>query len=43
MNHRIPEVGETKRTPYFDLNKVDYNWIEKTSNLKDLKAAYREL
>jgi len=27
----------------FDLNKVDYDWIEKTSNVKDLRAAYDAL
>ena len=31
------------RTPDFDINKVDYHWIEKTRNLKELKAAYKEL
>ena len=27
----------------FDLNKVDYDWIEKTNNVKELKAAYDAL
>ena len=27
----------------FDLNKVDYDWIEKTSNIKELKAAFDAL
>lgn len=27
----------------FDLNKVDYEWIEKNSNVKELKAAYDAL
>lgn len=29
--------------PKFDLNRVDYNWVAKTNNLKDLRAAYEEL
>ena len=32
-----------ERKPLFDLNKVDYKWIEKTNNVKELKAAYHEL
>jgi len=27
----------------FDLNKVDYDWIAKTSNVKELKGAYEAL
>jgi tetratricopeptide (TPR) repeat protein len=32
-----------KRTPKFDINKIDYGWIEKTSSLKELRLAYEEL
>jgi len=35
--------NDIEREKYFDLNKVDYDWIEKTKNLKELKAAYKEL
>ena len=31
------------RKPLFDINRVDYDWLKKTKNLKDLKAAYKEL
>ena len=27
----------------FDLNRVDYDWVEKTNNVKELKKAYRAL
>ena len=27
----------------FDINRVDYEWIAKTSNVKELKAAYKAL
>lgn len=32
-----------KRTPKFDLNKVDYEWIAACTNLKELKLAKEEL
>jgi hypothetical protein len=27
----------------FDLNKIDFDWIEKNSDVKELKKAYRAL
>lgn len=42
MNFNHSEEA-AKRTPKFDLNKIDYTWIEKTSNLKELRLAYEEL
>ena len=34
--------GETN-PGHFDINKVDYQWIEKNRNVKELKQAYRTL
>lgn len=41
--HTANNMESRDRTHDFDLNKVDYNWIEKTKNLKDLKQAYDAL
>ena len=35
--------GERKNKSQFDLKRVDYDWIEKTINVKDLKKAYDAL
>ena len=32
-----------ERMSNFDLNKVDYDWIAKTSNVKELRGAYEAL
>lgn len=40
MNHTAEKPD---RKPVFDINRVDYQWIEKTSNLKELRLAYQEL
>jgi hypothetical protein len=29
--------------PKFDLNKIDFEWVAQTNNIKELKAAYRAL
>lgn len=29
--------------PKFDIDKVDFEWVEKTNNVKELKAALRAL
>ena len=43
VNHREDKAREGKgREPYFDLNKVDYEWVEKCRSVKDLKAALKE-
>ena len=34
---------ERPRKHDFDINKIDYEWIEKTNKLKDLKLAYDAL
>ena len=36
-------VENRERKSNFDLNKVDYDWIAKTSNKKELKQAYKAL
>lgn len=43
MNQSHKEYQDKTRTPKFDLNKVDYEWIQKNRNLKELKLAYEEL
>jgi hypothetical protein len=43
MNLQHNSENREERKPTFDINKVDYNWIEKTNNVKELKAAYHEL
>jgi len=40
MHH---QAENRDREPEFDINRVDYQWIEKTRNIKELKAAYKEL
>jgi hypothetical protein len=40
VNHT--EDSRNKKTP-MDLNRIDYEWIEKTSNVKELKMAYESL
>ena len=42
-NHCLPEDRQKDRVPKFDINKIDYQWIEKENNVKDLKLAYEEL
>lgn len=36
-----PFAGEEKQK--FDLNKIDYEWVQKTHNKKELHQAYRAL
>lgn len=45
MAHQDPENNiETRtRVPKFDINRIDYGWIEKNSNVKEMKLAYEEL
>jgi hypothetical protein len=43
MNTGHTDRENKARTPYFDLNKVDYDWVEKCRSVKDLKAALKEL
>ena len=42
-NHQDKPASGQGRTPYFDLNKVDYEWVEKCRSAKDLKNALKEL
>ena len=42
LSHTENPKGQ-ERTPYFDLNKVDYDWVAKCRSVKDLKAALKEL
>lgn len=32
-----------KRKSHFDINRIDYQWIEQSTNVKDLKKAYDAL
>ena len=34
---------DTSKRSQFDINKVDYDWVKKTNNVKELKAAYEAL
>ena len=45
MSHQDPENNiETRtRVPKFDINRIDYGWIEKNTNVKEMKLAYSEL
>lgn len=45
MSHQDPEnsVETRTRVPKFDINKIDYGWIEKNTNVKEMKLAYDEL
>ena len=42
LSHQDP-ASRSERTPKYDLNRIDYQWIEKTNTLKDLRDAYEEL
>ena len=42
MSVNRSHTTETKKNA-FDINKVDYDWVEKTNNLKELKRAYSAL
>lgn len=43
QTENIAHPDPRQRKIDFDLNKVDYNWIEKTNDKKELKNAYRAL
>jgi len=44
MADEVNTMHDQRNADYgFDLNKIDYQWIEKTSNVKELKAAYDAL
>jgi len=42
VNHRRAE-DKVERTPKYDINRVDYQWIEKQTSVKEMKLAYDEL
>jgi hypothetical protein len=42
MAQNIGHTGQPKKHT-FDINKIDYEWIEKTNSKKELKSAYDAL
>lgn len=42
MNNNIEPENRNRKID-FDLNKIDYDWIEKTDNVRELKKAHNAL
>lgn len=43
IGHTAPSGDARDRKINYDLNRVDYEWVEKQSNVKELKQAYEAL